>query len=65
VERAAVQPWRTQARRETNADTTAPSGTLDARTGKYTLQWTSQIAGGPFNGFTGIWHREGTFKQKS
>ncbi len=41
--------------------TTAPSGTYDADTGAYTLDWASQIVGGPFDGFTGVWHLEGTF----
>lgn len=42
-------------------ETTGPSGTYDAKTGAYTLEWSSQIVGGPFDGFTGIWHLEGTF----
>ena len=37
------------------------TGTYDAKTGAFTLQWTSLIVGGPFNGFTGLWHLEGTF----
>ena len=40
-------------------------GTYDAKTGKFVLEWTSLIQGGPFNQFTGVWHLEGTFvKQK-
>lgn len=39
-----------------------PTGKYDPATGAYTLAWSSQIVGGPFNGFTGIWHLEGTFK---
>jgi hypothetical protein len=39
----------------------AVSGTYDADSGAYTLDWTSTIAGGPFDGFSGIWHLEGTF----
>ncbi len=42
-------------------ETTAVSGTYDAETGAYTLDWASQIVGGPFDGFTGVWHLEGTF----
>ncbi|GAB0103757.1 hypothetical protein JMUB6875_27310 [Nocardia sp. JMUB6875] len=38
------------------------TGTYDARTKAFTLQWTSLIVGGPFNGFTGVWHLEGTFE---
>ncbi len=41
--------------------TADPTGTYDAKTGKYTLEWASQVVGGPFNGFTGSWHLEGTF----
>ncbi|MBL8779211.1 MAG: hypothetical protein JNK12_25025 [Acidimicrobiales bacterium] len=42
-------------------ETTAVSGTYDAETGAYTLDWASQIVGGSFDGFTGVWHLEGTF----
>lgn len=41
--------------------TSGPTGTYDADTGSYTLEWASQIVGGPFNNFTGVWHLEGTF----
>jgi hypothetical protein len=37
------------------------TGTYDSKTGAYTLEWSSPISGGPFNGFTGVWHLEGTF----
>ena len=39
----------------------APVGTIDPDTGAYVLEWASQIVGGPFDNFTGIWHLEGTF----
>lgn len=42
--------------------TTDVSGTYDAATGAFTLDWASQIVGGPFNNFTGRWHFEGTFE---
>lgn len=42
-------------------ETTEVSGTYDAETGAYTLDWASQIVGGSFDGFTGVWHLEGTF----
>ena len=42
-------------------ETTEVSGTYDAETGAYTLEWSSQIVGGSFDGFTGVWHLEGTF----
>jgi hypothetical protein len=37
------------------------SGTYNPTTHRYTLTWRSLIVGGPFNGFTGYWHFEGTF----
>jgi hypothetical protein len=40
----------------------AATGTYDARTGRFVLQWKSLIKGGAFNGFTGLWHLQGTFK---
>lgn len=38
------------------------SGTYDSKTKKFVLEWASQIGGGPFNDFTGVWHFEGTFE---
>ena len=38
------------------------TGTIDVGTGRFTLEWTSLIKGGPFNGFTGIWHLEGVYQ---
>jgi hypothetical protein len=38
------------------------TGTYNADTKAYTLEWTSQIAGGPFNNFSGVWHIEGVFE---
>ena len=40
-------------------------GTYDKKSGAYTIEWTSQIAGGSFDGFTGVWHLEGTFAKAS
>jgi len=37
------------------------TGTYDAKTGRFTLEWTSLIEGGPFNRFIGRWHLEGRF----
>ncbi len=39
----------------------APMGTIDPDTGAYVLDWTSQIVGGSFNDFVGVWHLEGTY----
>lgn len=36
-------------------------GTYDASTHAFLLSWTSTFVGGPFNGFIGSWHLEGTF----
>jgi hypothetical protein len=41
--------------------TTAVTGTYDAATGHYVLEWKSLIVGGPFNSQEGSWHLEGTF----
>lgn len=43
-------------------NTTDLEGSYDPDTRRYTLDWTSEIEGGPFNGFTGVWHFEGTFE---
>ena len=45
--------------------TSGPTGTYDAATRRFTLEWASQIVGGPFNNFTGVWHFEGRFEPKS
>ncbi|MBV9869279.1 MAG: hypothetical protein JO214_01425 [Frankiaceae bacterium] len=44
---------------------TGATGTYNASTGAFVLQWTSLIVDGPFAGFTGIWHLEGTFQPGS
>jgi len=36
------------------------TGTYDKKTKAYQLIWYSLIVGGPFNGFTGYWHLQGT-----
>lgn len=41
--------------------TTEVTGTIDPDTGDYVLDWSSQIVGGAFNDFTGVWHLEGSF----
>ena len=41
--------------------TTPVSGTYDSATHAFVLTWASQVVGGPFNGFTGYWHLQGTF----
>ncbi|MFM8303148.1 MAG: hypothetical protein ACKOA9_02430 [Actinomycetota bacterium] len=43
--------------------TAGPTGTFDAKTGEFTLDWSSAILGGPFDRFTGVWHLEGTFEK--
>jgi hypothetical protein len=37
------------------------SGTYDGRTHQYSLSWRAQVHGGPFDGYTGYWHLQGTF----
>jgi hypothetical protein len=41
------------------------TGTYDATTGAYALEWASTIVGGAFNHFTGYWHLAGTFQPSS
>lgn len=41
--------------------TTDLTGTYDAATGRFIIEWVSQIVGGPFDGFSGVWHLEGVF----
>ena len=41
--------------------TSALSGTYDPASHAFVLTWASQVVGGPFNGFTGFWHLQGTF----
>lgn len=38
------------------------TGTYDPKTRAFVLEWTSLIEGGPFNGFTGLWHLEGIYE---
>jgi hypothetical protein len=45
--------------------TIALQGTYSAATGHFVLEWQSLIEGGPFNGFTGQWHLEGTFVSRA
>jgi hypothetical protein len=56
-----AQKWFDQPRTGTPTGPLA-SGTYNPVTRAFTLQWTSLIVGGPFNGFTGVWHLEGTFE---
>jgi hypothetical protein len=42
--------------------TEAVTGTYNAKTHAFVLTWASAVVGGPFDGFTGYWHLQGTFK---
>jgi hypothetical protein len=42
-------------------NTRTASGTYNPATHAFTLNWTSQVVGGPFDKFTGQWHLQGTF----
>jgi hypothetical protein len=44
--------------------TTPVTGTYNAKTHAFVLNWASEVVGGPFNGFTGAWHLTGTFVAK-
>jgi hypothetical protein len=41
--------------------TSPVTGTYDPSTHAFLLTWASTIVGGPFNGFSGYWHLQGTF----
>lgn len=41
--------------------TTDLTGSLDPVTGEFVIEWISQIVGGPFDGFSGVWRLEGVF----
>ncbi|KRA38853.1 MULTISPECIES: hypothetical protein [unclassified Nocardioides] len=45
----------------TPGNTKVATGTYDRATGRFTLEWASQVQGGPFDRFTGKWHLEGVF----
>jgi hypothetical protein len=45
----------------TPGNTRRATGTYNAATGAFTLNWASQVVGGPFDKFTGSWHFEGRF----
>ena len=42
----------------------AATGTYNAKTRHFVVTWTSKISGGPFNGYSGFWHLEGTFSPR-
>lgn len=41
--------------------TTSPRGSLNLKTGRYYIDWQSQVQGGVFDGYIGEWHLEGIF----
>jgi hypothetical protein len=45
----------------TPGNTTPVTGVYNPATGAYTLQWSSQVVGGPFNGFSAFWNLTGRF----
>jgi hypothetical protein len=47
--------------RSTPGNTTPVTGVYNPSTGAYTLQWSSQVVGGPFNGFSAFWNLTGRF----
>ena len=42
----------------------AATGAYNPKTKHFVITWTSKISGGPFNGFSGFWHLEGTFSPR-
>ncbi|WP_068271760.1 hypothetical protein [Aldersonia kunmingensis] len=61
-----VWDWVAQKWLDLPSDTAASgppaTGTYDPDSKRFTLEWTSLIVDGPFNGFTGVWHLEGVFE---
>ena len=47
-----------------NGSGSAATGTYNSKTKRFAFEWRSKVVGGPFNGFTGFWHLEGTFKAR-
>ena len=47
--------------RHSDGSGSAPTGTIDPTTGAFVIEWSSLISGGAFDGFTGVWHLQGTF----
>ncbi|HLM95692.1 MAG TPA: hypothetical protein VK283_05210 [Acidimicrobiales bacterium] len=47
--------------RSSPGNTTPVAGIYNPSTGAYTLQWSSQVVGGPFNGFSAFWNLTGDF----
>ncbi len=61
MEQPAVQPGIAEAGWVNSGEHDAGDGTYNAATGAYTLQWSSQVVGGPFNSFSAFWNLTGTF----
>ncbi|MEA2143949.1 MAG: hypothetical protein QOI64_2379 [Solirubrobacteraceae bacterium] len=47
-----------------NGEGSPATGTYSSKSKRFVLEWRSKVVGGPFNGFTGFWHLEGTFKAR-
>jgi len=66
-EQQAAQAWSFVSKRwlgavsKSTVSGASATGTYNAKTGAFVLQWTSLIVGGPFNGFTGLWHLAGVY----
>lgn len=45
--------------------TKSPVGTINVETGRFTLDWVSQVDAGAFDGFIGEWHLEGFVQPKN
>jgi len=53
--------WNKQAFGQGSSNVT---GSYNSKSHHYAMQWTSKVKGGPFNGFLGTWHLEGTFQPR-
>jgi hypothetical protein len=61
VEPSVLHPGLPEARLSNARPHCPVTGTYTPGTKAFVLSWASQVAGGPFNGFTGYRHLQGTF----
>jgi hypothetical protein len=58
---ARLRHWYAQWNKQTFQQGSIASGTYNSRTHAYSLSWHTKVVGGPFDGYTGYWHLQGTF----
>jgi hypothetical protein len=58
---AAIRHLYAQWNKQTFQQGAIASGTYNSGTHQYSLSWHTVVHGGPFDGYTGYWHLQGTF----